>query len=61
MRHNIDQLGSWAEQWQMAFSLNKCEVMGFGGSYEHRAWVINGRVLGSVDDQSNIAYLSIYP
>ena len=30
MQRDLDQLGQWADEWQMEFNLDKCEVMYFG-------------------------------
>ena len=30
LRWDLDQLGQWAEEWQMEFNLDKCKVMHFG-------------------------------
>ena len=30
LQWDLDQLGQWADEWQMEFNLDKCEVMHFG-------------------------------
>eukprot|EP00061_Rhincodon_typus_P001716 g15548.t1 len=29
-QRDVDQMGQWAEEWQMEFNLDKCEVLHFG-------------------------------
>ena len=29
LQRDLDQLGQWADEWQMEFNLDKCEVMHF--------------------------------
>ena len=29
LQRDLDQLGQWADEWQMEFNLDKCEVMQF--------------------------------
>ena len=30
LQHDLDGLGEWANQWQMQYNLDKCEVIHFG-------------------------------
>eukprot|EP00061_Rhincodon_typus_P001378 g14633.t1 len=30
IQQDLDQMGRWAEEWQMEFNLDKCEVLHFG-------------------------------
>ena len=36
LQQDLDQLGQWADEWQMEFNLDKCEVMHFGRSNQGR-------------------------
>ena len=45
---DLDQLGQQADEWQMEFNLDKCEVMHFGRSNQGRTYSVNGRALGRV-------------
>ena len=51
MQRDLDQLGQWADEWQMEFNLDKCEVMHFGRLNQGRTYSVNGRVLGRVTEQ----------
>ena len=39
----LDQLGQWADEWQMEFNLDNCEVMHFGRLNQGRTYSVNGR------------------
>ena len=45
---------SWAEKWQMEFSLDKCEVMHLGRTNQMTEYRINGQLLKSVDEQRDL-------
>ena len=47
-------MGQWADEWQMEFNLDKCEVMHFGRLSQGRTYSVNGRVLGRVTEQRNL-------
>eukprot|EP00061_Rhincodon_typus_P014660 g41829.t1 len=32
VRQDLDQMGQWAQEWQMEFNLDKCEVLHFGNT-----------------------------
>ena len=48
---DLDQLGKWAEDWQIDFNTDKCEVLHFGKSNQGRTCTVNGRALESVEEQ----------
>eukprot|EP00061_Rhincodon_typus_P008505 g31179.t1 len=35
-----DQMGQWAEEWQMEFNLDKCEVLHFGKANQGRTYTL---------------------
>lgn len=41
-------MGKWADEWQMEFNLDKCQVMHFGKLNQGRMYTVNGRALGNV-------------
>jgi len=45
LQRDLDQLGQWADEWQMEFILHKCEVMDFGRSNQDRTCSVHGRTL----------------
>ena len=54
LQRDLDRLVQWSETWQMKFNVDKCKVMhlgkrNFGGKY-----VINGGVLGAVDEERDL-------
>ena len=51
LQGDLDQLGKWAENWQLEFNTDKCEVLHFGKSNQGRTCTVNGRVLESVEEQ----------
>jgi len=40
--------------WQMDFNTDKCEVLYFGKSNQGRTYTVNGRALGSVQEQRDL-------
>ena len=40
LQRDLDQLGQWADEWQMEFNLNKCEVMHFGRLNQGRTYSV---------------------
>jgi len=36
LQQDLDQLRQWADEWQLEFNLDKCEVMHFGRSNQGR-------------------------
>ena len=46
LQRDLDQLGRWADEWQMEFNLDKCEVMHFGRLSQGRTYSVNCRALG---------------
>ena len=51
LQPDLDQLGQWADEWQMEFNLDKCKVMHFGGLNRGRTYSVNGRAWGRVTEQ----------
>ena len=47
-------MGQWADEWQMEFNLDKCEVMHFGRLNQGRTYSVNGRALGRVTEQRDL-------
>ena len=54
LQQDLDQLGQWADEWQMEFNLDKCEVMHFGRLNQGRTYSVNGRALGGVTEQRDL-------
>ena len=54
LQRDLDQLGQWADEWQMEFNLDKCEVMHFGRLNQGRTYSVNGRALGRVTEQRDL-------
>eukprot|EP00061_Rhincodon_typus_P007189 g28622.t1 len=50
----LDRMGQWAEEWQVEFSLDKCEMLHFGKANQGRTYTVNGRALGSAAEQGNL-------
>eukprot|EP00061_Rhincodon_typus_P013261 g39527.t1 len=40
-QRDIDQMGRWAEEWQMEFNLDKCVVLHFGKTNQGRTYTLN--------------------
>jgi len=51
---NIDQLESWAKQWQMEFNPDKCEVMHFERSNKGRIYTVNVRSIVNIEEQRDL-------
>ena len=54
MQRDLDQLGKWADEWQLAFNLDKCKVMHFSRLNQGRTYSVNGRALGRVTEQRDL-------
>jgi len=54
LQRDLDQLGQWADEWQMEFNVDKCKVMHFGRSNQGRTYSVNGRALGRVIEQRDL-------
>eukprot|EP00061_Rhincodon_typus_P012232 g37837.t1 len=37
----LDQMEWWAEEWQMEFNLDKCEMLHFGNAHQGRTYTLN--------------------
>eukprot|EP00061_Rhincodon_typus_P018024 g47008.t1 len=48
VQRDLDQMSKWAEDWQMEFNLDKCEVLHFEKANQGRTYTLNVKVLGSV-------------
>ena len=47
-------MGQWADEWQMEFNLDKCEVMHFDRLNQGRTYSVNGRALRRVTKQRDL-------
>ena len=54
LQWDIDRMQNWAEKWQMEFNPDKCGVVHFGRSNMMAEYSINGKTLGSVEDQRDL-------
>eukprot|EP00061_Rhincodon_typus_P014988 g42407.t1 len=54
IEQDVDQLEGWAENWQMEFNLDKCNVMHFGRSNAKGKHTVNGRTLRSISIQRDL-------
>ena len=61
LHRDHDQLGQKADEWQMEFNLDKCEVMHFGRLNQGRIYSVNGGVLGRVTDKEISGHMFISP
>eukprot|EP00061_Rhincodon_typus_P015643 g43430.t1 len=53
LQQDLDQMGKWAEKWQMEFNIDKYEVLHFGKSNQGRSFMVNSRALRSVVEQKD--------
>eukprot|EP00061_Rhincodon_typus_P010066 g34065.t1 len=53
-QRDFDQMGWWAEEWQMEFNLDKCKVLYFGKTNQGRTYTFNSDVLESVVEQGDL-------
>jgi len=42
LRMDLTRLGSWAENWQMIFNVEKCKVMNIGFKNRKEDYALNG-------------------
>ena len=45
---DLDKLNEWANEWQMQYNLDKCEVIHFSGKNWKADYYLNGHKLGDV-------------
>eukprot|EP00061_Rhincodon_typus_P005366 g24787.t1 len=57
VQQDFDQMGQRAEEWQIEFNLDKCEVLHFGKANQGKTYTFNGKVLGSVAEQRDFGVL----
>ena len=55
IQKDIDRLETRAENWQMEFNPDKCEIMHFGSSNACRNETVNGRTLRNIDRQRDLS------
>jgi len=58
-QRDIDRMQSWAEKWQMEFNLEKWEAIHFGRTNLNAEYRVNGRTLGSVEEQRDLGVLKV--
>ena len=51
LQRDLDQLGQWADEWQVEFNLDKCEVMHFGRLNQGRTYSVDGRAWGELQSK----------
>ena len=54
LKEDIDRMVKWADNWQMEFNPEKCEVIHFGRSTLTRKYSMNGRTLESFVEQRDL-------
>eukprot|EP00061_Rhincodon_typus_P002671 g18172.t1 len=54
VQRDFDQMVQWAEEWQIEFKLDKCEVLHFGKTNQVRSYTLNGKVLGIVAEEGGL-------
>ena len=54
LQRDIDRMQKWAEKWQKEFNPEKCEVVYFGRTNSKAEYNVNGRILGSVEEQKDL-------
>eukprot|EP00061_Rhincodon_typus_P018572 g47793.t1 len=47
-------MGQWAEEQQIKFNLDKCEVLHFGKANQDKTYTLNAKVPGSVAEQRDL-------
>ena len=50
----LDQLCDWAAKWGMTFNISKCKVMHLGNGNIRQEYKMNGQILESVDEETDI-------
>ena len=54
LQRDSNRIQKWAEKWQMEFNPEKCEVVHFGRTNSKAESKVNGRILGSVEEQRDL-------
>eukprot|EP00061_Rhincodon_typus_P009573 g33185.t1 len=54
VQRDLEHMGHWAEEWQMEFNLDKCEVLHFGEANKGMTYTFNGRALRRVTELRNL-------
>eukprot|EP00061_Rhincodon_typus_P000025 g10140.t1 len=53
-QHDLDMLAEWANEWQLQYNLNKCEVIHFGSKNKEADYYLNGYKLGEETVQRDL-------
>ena len=57
LQNDLDRLSEWANQWQMQYNLDKCEIIHFGSKNKNPDYYLNGCKLGEGSVQWDLASL----
>ena len=56
LQQDISTLCQWSTDWQMVFNVKKCKVLHVGHKNEHHGYSMNGEVLQSVTEETDLPY-----
>ena len=57
LRNDLASLCKWSEDWLMLFNVEKCKVMHIGLHNTKAEYSINGEVLKSVDEETDLGVI----
>ena len=57
LQNDLERLDEWANQWQMQYNLDKCEVIHFGSKNKKTDYYPNGCKLGEGSVQGDLGVL----
>ena len=57
LQQDISNLCQWSKDWQMVFNVKKCKVLRVGHNNVHHGYSINGEVLQSVTEETDLGVI----
>ena len=57
LQNDLDNLLSWAVEWQMTFNVTKCKVMHLGHNNDAHSYYMDGKALEAVDQEKDLGII----
>ena len=57
IQKDLNNFSKWANDWQMKFNVGKCKVLHLGGSNPKNIYTMDGKELGSVEEEKDLGVM----